>query len=366
MSDPRHQKLAKVLVNYSLRLKPGDRFVIRSSAVAEPLIREVYREAIKAGAHVTLLLSLPDLNEIFFKEASDAQLTHISDFQKLRVEEADADLYIWAEHNTKSLSGIDPKRLAMAEAASAPLTRRFLERFAARELRWCGTLFPTHASAQDAGMSLSDYEDFVFGACLLDQDDPAAAWQKVQAEQQRVIDFLSQHDEIHIVAPGTDLTYRVGGRTWINCDGQANFPDGEVFTGPIEDSVNGTVSFTYPAIHHANEVENVRLTFRDGKVIEASASRGLNFLNAMLDSDAGARYVGEVAFGLNYGIKQFTRNTLFDEKIGGTMHMALGASLPESGGRNESGLHWDMVCDLREGKVYADGQLCYEAGRFTI
>ncbi|HVB59925.1 MAG TPA: aminopeptidase, partial [Ktedonobacteraceae bacterium] len=189
---------------------------------------------------------------------------------------------------------------------------------------------------------------------------------KVRAEQQRVIDLLSQHDEIHIVAPGTDITYRTEGRTWINCAGTENFPDGEVFTGPVENSVNGTVRFTYPAIYDGNEVEDVRLTFRDGKVIESKAGKGLDFLNAMLDMDAGSRTLGEAAFGLNYNIQRFVKDTLFDEKIGGTMHMALGASLPESGGVNESGLHWDMVCDLREGQVYADGQLCYEKGRFMV
>ncbi len=215
-------------------------------------------------------------------------------------------------------------------------------------------------------MSLSDYEDFVYGAGKLDLDDPVTAWQAVRAEQQRIADFLEQHDEIHIVAPGTDITYRVGGRKWINCAGTENFPDGEVFSGPIEDSVNGTVLFSYPAVYDGNEVEDVRLTFRAGRVIEARAGRGLDFLNAMLDSDAGARTLGEAAFGLNYDIQRFSKETLFDEKIGGTMHMALGASLPESGGVNESGLHWDMVCDLREGKVYADGQLCYDAGRFIV
>ncbi len=215
-------------------------------------------------------------------------------------------------------------------------------------------------------MSLADYEDFVYGAGLLDQADPAAGWLKVRAEQQRIADFLSQHDEIHIVSKDTDLTYRVGGRHWINCAGTENFPDGEVFSGPVENSVQGKVCFSYPAVYGGNEVEDVRLTFRDGKVVDSSAGRGVDFLNSMLDTDEGARYVGEVAFGTNYNIQRFSKNTLFDEKIGGTMHMALGASLPESGGVNKSGLHWDMVCDLHEGKVYADGQLCYENGKFLI
>ena len=366
MPDPRHQKLAHVLVNYSLKLKPGDKFIIVARSIAEPLIREVYRASLQAGAYVATRITLDGLQEIYFQEANDNQLTHVSDVEKLEGEYYDAFLTIWATQNTKELSGVDPKKMAKRREVRAPLFKRDLERMGKGEMRWCGTLFPTQAHAQDAGMSLSDYENFVFTAGLLNEDDPVAGWRNVYEQQQRIVDFLNQRHEIHIVAPGTDITYRVGGRKWINCAGTENFPDGEVFTGPIENSANGTVNFTYPAIYDGNEVENVRLTFRDGKVIESSASRGLDFLNAMLDTDAGARYLGEVAFGLNYNIQQFSKDTLFDEKIGGTMHMALGASLPETGGVNESGLHWDMVCDLREGKVYADGKLCYEAGKFIL
>ncbi len=366
MTDPRLRKLAEVLVHYSLKIKPGDKLLIEGNAIAAPLIKEVYREAVRAGAYITREIALPDLREIFYQEASDDQLHFVSDLEKLALDYFDATLSIWGEENTRAMTGIDPKRMAMRSAAHQPFTKRFLERIGSGSLRWCGTMFPTQAHAQDAGMSLTDFENFVYGAGLLDHDDPVAGWLKVLDEQQRIADFLNQHDEIHITAPGTDITYHAGGRTWINCAGTENFPDGEVFTGPIENSVNGTVRFTYPAIYGGNEVEDVRLTFHDGKVTESSASKGQDFLTAMLDMDAGSRTLGEAAFGLNYNIKQFVKDTLFDEKIGGTMHMALGASLPESGGVNESGLHWDMVCDLREGQVYADGQLCYENGKFLI
>jgi aminopeptidase len=199
-------------------------------------------------------------------------------------------------------------------------------------------------------MSLSDYEDFVFGAGLLNADDPVVAWQQVGQAQQRIADFLSQHDEIHILAPGTDLTYRVGGRKWLNANGRTNFPDGEVFSAPIEDSVNGVVRFSFPAVYAGQAVEDIRLIFQAGKVIEASAARGQDLLVTLLDQDAGARYVGEVAFGLNDQIWRFTNHLLFDEKIGGTMHLALGFTYPETGGKNQSGLHWDMICDLRQGR----------------
>lgn len=366
MADPRHEKLARVLVHYSLRLKPGDKLQIEGADIAAPLIRAAYREAVRAGAHVTTRIGVEGLREIFLKEANDEQLQFVSDIRQREVDYYDAVLSIEADYNTKSLSGADPKRMAMQQAAVAPLFKRFVERIGSKELRWCGTLLPTHANAQDAGMSLSDYEDFVFGACLLDADDPITAWQRAYDAQQRIVDFLNQHREIHIVAPGTDIRYRTDGRQWINCCGHENFPDGEVFTGPVEDSVNGTVRFTYPALHQGNEVEDVRLFFKEGRVVEASAAKGQDFLLAMLDADEGARTLGEAAFGLNYGIKRFTRHILFDEKIGGTMHLALGQSLTESGGKNESGLHWDMVCDLREGRAYADGELVYENGRFIV
>lgn len=366
MVDPRHQKLAKVLVHYSLNVKPGDKFMINSPVAAAPLVKEVYREAIRAGAHVTTRFVVDGLEEIALREASDEQLTFISDVAKLENEYFNVFLGIWASENTRSLSQVDPQRVALQQKAFAPLSKRFLEKAAQGELRWCGTLYPTQAHAQDAGMSLSDYEDFVYGAGLLDLEDPAEGWRKVAQEQQHIADYLDKRKEIHIVAPGTDITYRVEGRKWISCAGEANFPDGEVFTGPIEDSVNGTVRFTYPAVYNGNEVEDVQLTFRDGKVVENSASKGLEFLNAMLDMDEGSRYLGEVAFGLNYNVKRFSKDILFDEKIGGTMHMALGEAYPETGAKNESGLHWDMVCDLREGKVYADGELCYENGKFII
>ena len=366
MADPRLQKLAKVLVHYSLKLKPGDRLLINSMDIAAPLIREVFREAVRAGAHIDTDITIDGMGEILLREGSDEQLNYISEMEKLGNEYYSAYLTIWAQRNSRELSGVDPARMALRRSAHAATLKRALERIASGDARWCGTLFPTHSSAQDAGMSLGDYEDFVYNTGLLDRDDPIAAWQQVHKEQQRVVEFLEQHDEIHIVAPGTDLTYRVGGRKWINCAGTENFPDGEVFSGPIENSVNGSILFSYPTIYNGNEVAEVRLTFRDGKVVESSASRGEDFLNATLDTDEGARYVGEVAFGLNYTISRYSKDTLFDEKIGGTMHMALGASLPESGGVNESALHWDMVSDLREGRVYADGKLCYEHGKFII
>jgi aminopeptidase len=371
MTDPRHRKLAAVLTGYALGIKPGDRLLITSTPLAAPLIAEVYREALRAGAHPEVQLELEALRELALREGSDDQLRHLPQPRLWEADYYDAILRIGASENTMALGGIDPQRIALAQQGRSAVGARVLERTARRELRLTGTLFPTPAYAQQAGMSLAAYEDFVFAACLLDRDDPEAAWRALSAEWQRIADFLASRDEIRIAAPDTDLTYRVGGRTWVNSSGSnetgsRNFPSGEVFTAPHEDSVNGTVRFSYPAIYQGNVVEDVRLTFRDGRVTTATAARGQGLLEAMLDLDAGARMVGEVAFGLNDNIARFTSNTLFDEKIGGTMHLALGQTYPNTGGTNRSAIHWDLISDLREGRVYADGQLCYEAGRFTV
>lgn len=363
--DPRVERLARVLTEFSLPLAPGDYFVISATPLAGDLVKAVYRHALRKGAHVDVQVGLPGLREIFFQEASEAQLRFVSPLQRLVLEQADRLLSIDAPVNVKELSGVAPERLATASAARAELMRRFMERSATGELRWCATLFPVPALAQEAGMSLSDFEDFVFEAGFLHLDDPVAAWREQERRQRRLIDFLSTVRELRFVARDTDLRVGVAGRTWISAHGTHNFPDGEVYTAPVEDQVVGTIRFTYPGIHMGREVTDVRLTFEAGRVVEARAATGEDLLKAMLETDEGACRVGEVALGTNYSITRFVKNTLFDEKIGGTMHLALGASYPETGGTNRSAIHWDLVCDLREGgEVYADGKLILRDGRF--
>jgi aminopeptidase len=232
-------------------------------------------------------------------------------------------------------------------------------------MAWCGTLHPTAAHAQDADMSLEEYETFVFAACHADKEDPADHWRRVAAELGARAASLGGIRELRIVGPDTDLRIGVGGRTWLAAEGRLNMPDGEVFTSPVETETDGEIRFTFPGIFQGREVEDVRLRFEGGRVVAASAARGEDYLRSLLDMDEGARIPGEVAFGLNYEIDRFTRNILFDEKIGGTMHLALGAAFPQAGGKNTSGLHWDLICDLREeGEVYADGELVWRAGSF--
>jgi aminopeptidase len=331
------------------------------------LVTELYEQVLLAGGHPMVRSGPEELQEIFFKNAGEAQLRYLNPITKYEVETIDCSIGVWGEANTKSLTHCDPQRIAASAAARQAIWNIFLRRAAEGKLKWSGTQFPCQASAQDAEMSLAEYEDFVFGAGLLDKPDPIAAWKGVSQRQQRLVDLLNGKADYHVVAAnGTDIRMSVAGRRWINCDGHENFPDGEVFTGPVIDSAEGVVHFSFPAVHDGREVEGVRLRFKAGKVVDASAAKGEDFLISMLDMDAGSRFLGECAIGTNYNITRYTKNTLFDEKIGGTVHFALGAGYPETGNTNQSGLHWDMVVELRKGgTIEIDGQGISENGKFT-
>lgn len=367
MTDPRLTRLAHVLVQYSLGVKPGQTVRLSGPELAFPLIIELFRAVLQAQAHPVLRLSLDACNELFLREASEAQLSYLYPLTLKEVETLDATVNVWAESNTRSMTGVDPRRLALAASARKPVMDLFMRRAASGELKWVGTQYPTQACAQDADMSLGEYEEFVFAAGMLHEPDPVAAWRGLSERQQRLADFLTGKTDYRVTSPhGTDLRMSLAGKRWINCDGHENFPDGEVFSGPVPESVQGTVRFSFPAVHMGREVTDVRLVFRDGVVVDASASKGEDFLIAMLEMDGGARRLGECAIGTNYNIRRHTRNTLFDEKIGGTAHFALGAGYPESGNTNSSGLHWDMVLDLRQGgRIEIDGQAISVDGRFT-
>ena len=367
MRDPRLERLADVLVNYSTAVKKDQVVRISGPPIAQPLIVELYRKVLAAGGHPAVRMVPEELNEIFLKNATDEQLKWCNPISQYEYERIDCSICIWAEENTKALSNCDPKKIGATQAARKPLMDIFMKRAAEGSLKWVGTQYPSQAPAQDAEMSLAEYEDFVFNAGLLNHPDPVAAWKKVSERQQRLVDFLQGKKEYRVVsANGTDVRMSLEGKTWVNCDGHENFPDGEVFSGPVVDSVEGQMNFSFPAVHHGRECDGVKLTFRHGKVVDASASKGEDFLISMLDMDAGSRYLGENAIGTNYDIQQYTRNTLFDEKIGGTVHFALGAGYPESGNTNQSGLHWDMVVDLRNGGfVEVDGVKIIVDGKFT-
>ena len=360
----RLRHLADTIVGYSAGVKSGELVLLEGSVAVEPLIDELYRSVLKAGAHPVTRVEL-EVTEFLLADGSDEQVEWVNPARREDIERADVRIVIEGATNTKSLSAVDPARQALVERSRAELRDRYLERALSGELRWVLSAYPTNASAQDAEMSLAEYEDFSYRAAFLDNGDPVSRWRAFSEELHRVAEFLSAKEELRIVAEGTDLTLAVGGRTWIPADGHENFPDGEVFTAPHETSASGEIRFTYPAVFRGRQVDDVRLRFEQGEVVEATAARGQDFLEEMIGVDEGARRVGEFAFGLNDAIPMFTRNILFDEKIGGTVHLALGTAYPECGGTNRSALHWDMICDLRSGsEVHADGELVYRDGRF--
>lgn len=365
MADIRLNKLAKLLVNYSTEVKPGDFVFVMSDEVASPWMVEVVKEAVKAGAHVETMLNSQDVAEAKLKYSTDEQLQEENFIMKTTLERASVWLTAWGNRNTKVNSNIDAKKLQLSSKGAASWRKIYSEKMGNGSLRWCGTQYPTYADAQEASMSLSDYEEFVYGAGLLNSDDPVAEWKRISAEQERWVKYLDTKKELHIISEDTDIKVKVEGRKWINCDGKVNFPDGEIFTSPVEDSIDGYITFSFPGIYAGKEIEGIKLEVEKGKVVKATAKKGEELLKIILETDEGACRFGEVAIGTNYGIKKFTRNMLFDEKIGGTVHMAIGDSMPDAGGKNKSTIHWDMLCDMRNGgKIYADGELFYENGKF--
>ncbi len=365
--DARLQKLAKLLINYSLKLKKGKLFKIMGEPVTMPLILAAYDEALKVGAYPYIEVILPDALETLLKNGSPDQIRYQTPMRRVEANKMDAYLYLWGSQNLRFQSGVDPKRSVMYRKGRDKISKRIFKRIGEGTLSWVGTQFPTQADAQEAGMSLTDYEDFVFRAGNLHLADPVKHWKKVEKEQKRLVRILNRVDRLHIRSTDTDLKVRVKGRKWISCHGTENFPDGEIFTSPIEDSAEGHIHYSYPALHDGRKVEDIRLEFKKGRVVAETAGAGKEFLTAALNVDPGARRVGEVAIGTNYQIKESTGNTLFDEKIGGTCHLAVGAAFAESGGKNQSAIHWDMVCDLRKnGEITADGKVIYRKGKFTI
>jgi len=358
-------KLANIITGYSVEIKEGDLVMVQSSILSSPLIEKIYENLIMKGANVEIKLEPENISDIYFKYASEKQLKYVSPVRKYSIEKIDIFISIWADYNTKNMNNVDPGRMATRVAANAELNKIFMEREAKGELQWTLAPYPTQAMAQEAGMSLIEYRDFVYGTLFLDKDNPIEEWKKLSVKQEKVADYLNKKSELRFVGEDTDLTLSTEGRKWINCDGKKNLPDGEVFTGPIEDSANGKIRFTYPGIYMGKEIEDIKLTFKDGEVIDAKAAKGEDLLKKLLEID-GAKRIGEIAIGTNYGVQRFTKNMLFDEKMGGTMHLALGRAIPESGGKNFSSIHWDILKDMKNGKIYADGEVFYENGKFLI
>jgi aminopeptidase len=351
---------ARLLVDYCLEVQPGQQVLVNSTTLAEPLLLALQREILAREAWPLLRVELPGQSEGFWAAARDAHLDGYAAVELAEAAGVDASLRIQASANGNALAGVDPARIARAARGRAPLRQELLRH------RWAITLWPTAAAAQQASMGTADFAAFVERALFLDRDDPIAAWGELRAFQAALIERLAGARTIRIEADGTDLTLSVAGRTWINSDGKRNMPSGEVFTGPHEDSAEGVIRFTIPSSPRGSTVEDVRLELRAGQVVAAHAARGDDYLQATLGTDAGARFLGELGIGTNFGIDRPIGAILFDEKIGGTIHLALGRSYPETGGVNESVVHWDLICDLRAGgRLSADGVTLLADGAFT-
>jgi aminopeptidase len=372
VTDSRVAKFAKVLVEHSARIVPGDRVLIEATTAAEPLVRELYIQILEKGGHPHPMIGFPGMvpfiqEELYLTYAKNTQLDFIPTFYKYAYDQFESRIRIHSAMNTRATTSLDPLKVQRRAKGISSITESQMRRGAEGAFKWVTTLYPTEGYAQDAGMSLGQYEDFVFGAVHANEDDPIAFWKSTASGQQKAIDWLAGKSQVVMRGPNVDLTLSIKGRRFMNSVGLYNMPDGEIFTGPVEDSVNGWVKFTYPAIYGGVAVEGAELTFSRGRVDQANAEKNQEYLIKMLESDAGSRHIGEFAIGTNFDIDKFTGNILFDEKIGGTFHMALGAGYPETGSRNKSAIHWDMICDLRtDSEILVDGELFYKNGQFVF
>lgn len=360
------EKYAQLLVQYSISVQPGERVLIDTTTLAEPLVREVYREILRAGGHPHVQMDFRGQSRIFYEEASADQMAYLSPLYKAAMQDFECYLYIIAPYNTSEMRNATGKDTSPRTHALRPYREIYAQRTATRALKRSLCEYPTPAMAQNAGMSLDEYEDFIFNACFLYDADPQARWLEVRTHQQRIVDHLNACTLIAYKGEGIDISFSTAGRTWINSDGQTNMPSGEVYTSPVEDSVNGSIYFDYPAVRMGEELQGVTLHVRNGRVESWSAKKGQHILDKVFEIP-GARYFGEVAIGTNHHITRPTKNILFDEKMGGTVHMAIGQSYLQAGGQNQSSIHWDMIAEMRNGgTIYADGQLIYRDGTFLI
>ena len=362
-----YERWARVLVEYSTGVQPGDLVFVQGGVAAEPLLRAIYREVIRAGGKPTLLPEFTDWLGDFLELANDDQIAYIPPVESFAREHADVHIRVSAETNGRLPSTVTAERTAQFRASRRSLGQAMVERAASGDLRWSLTMFPTDAYAQDADMATREFAGMLTRMCFLDQPDPVAEWKRLHDRQQQLIDWLNPRRDVHITGPDIDLRMSIEGRTWNNSDGKRNFPSGEIFTGPVEHSVEGHIRFTFPVVTGGREISDVRLRFAGGKVVEASAGKHEDVLIAALDTDEGARYLGEMAFGTNFGLDRFTKKILLDEKIGGTVHMALGNGYPDTGSRNKSAIHWDLICDVRQGgRVTVDGEDFLVDGRYLL
>jgi aminopeptidase len=367
MVDPLLERLAAVLVGYGIQVEQDEWVQIRGDASSLPLIRQIHKAVIRAGGHPTLIIDDSYAVRTLLREGSESQLRWLDPIYDLFAEKGDAIINILGTENTRANSNFDPQRNQIRQMARMGFNQTIMQRTAAADFKWALTQYPNHSGAQEANMSLEEYKDFIYKACFCDRDDPIAEWQRISQMQQHKVDWLKGRQTVVCRGPNIDLELSITDRVFVNAAGRQNMPDGEIFTGPVEDSANGWVRFTYPSIVDGSAVSGIELVFANGCVVEARAEQNEELLYVQLNTDEGSRYLGEFGIGTNFGIQQFTGNILFDEKIGGTIHMAIGMGYPETGSKNRSAVHWDMICDMREDSTIAvDGDLFYENGKFAV
>jgi len=369
MINPIYEKLAKIVIEYSLEVKKGHTVFIGGPSFATDLFQALNIEIIKAGAHCIINAGIEGIIESFFKYASDDQLKYVSRVEESVFKDFDRLIEIRADYNPRKFSTVDPKKLSifMGTPKRKELREIQEQRTSTGELKWIVIPYPCNAYAQEANMDLFSYSDFINRSLFLDKENPIEEWRKMKKNQDNIIAYLNRVKNIQVIGEETDLILSVEGRKWINCSGQTNLPDGEVYTSPVEDSVNGNIRFTYPGIYMGKEVENIYLEFKDGEVIKATAAKGEDILQEILNVE-NTKKIGEFAIGTNYGITKFTKNILFDEKLGGTLHCALGQGFEEAGSKNMSSVHWDILKDMKVpgSKIIADGKVIYEEGKWII
>jgi len=375
--DPRIEKFADVLVNYSTKVEKGDRVYISGSVLAKPLIETLYKKVLQLGAHPSVSISLDGLTDLYYEYASDEELKRTDDIKKFIYEKFDVLIILISEYNTRSLSNVSSEKIALVTKAGKTNSEIVMKRSAKwsndpsykeGQLRWVVSLFPTNISAVEADMSLTDYENFVFKSVGVLEKDPVAFWQNFSKKQKVICEMLNTKKRLSFRSPNCNIEFNVEGRTWINCDGRLNMPDGEVFTGPVENDVTGWINFTYPTLYDGHEVNGVRIQMEKGKCVSSTANKGEEFLNSKLDTDEGCRRIGELAIATNPFITAFSKEILFDEKIGGTFHVAFGHGYPESGSKNkDAAIHWDMICDMKDGTVEDENKnIIYKNGEFLL
>jgi aminopeptidase len=362
------EKYASLLVSYCLEVKENEQVLISSTYLAEPLIKEVVKEVYKAGGHPAMMIE-PNLGNVSVLEyGKKHQLEWVNPMKKLAFETFDAYLNIRAPFSKgdDATAVVDTEKYKIYQQSQRELNRIYFERTGNGSMRRCLCQYPTPAAAEDAEMTLEEYETFVFQSCFLFEEDPVKKWLEIRREQQAYVERLNRADLVRYKGPNIDISFSVKDRKWINSDGRANMPSGEVFSAPVEDSVNGRAYFSYPTIYMGKGVEGISVEVINGEIVWWDAKKGKDILDKVF-SIPGARRWGEVAIGTNYHIQRTTRNILFDEKIGGSIHMAIGQSYKQCGGKNESTIHWDLITDMKNGgQIFADGELIYENGKFLL